>query len=239
MNYYTIYDWMTDELRLKGTELLCYALIYSYAKSGKPCTDSLASIAARTGVNKATLVRIIGRLAEAGHITKERDGRSCVYKAVRTEPVKEKAMTPDESAISGFNYLWAVYGKGARKKAEAVWSKMTREDRDIALVHAGKFVKTREWGFLPDLYNYLKNQEYMGMIDGKPVRKAGEGYHPELGDNIKLNLGRYYLVGSWVSGQPVSDGYEDSERSVGAELDYWDGTIVWTGKEWRKKNGSE
>ena len=42
-NYYTVYGWMINRLKLKGTTLQLYAVIYGFSENGEnECSGSLA-----------------------------------------------------------------------------------------------------------------------------------------------------------------------------------------------------
>ena len=237
MKFFTIYDWMTTDLNLKSYELLCYALVYSYSKNGRACADSMDGIAARTGMNRKTCMRVVRALMDRELLVRERDGRAYVYKALKVEPAKA-VVTQTETCGEDFEKLWAIYAKGAMKKAEAVWMSMDDEAKGMALAHAARFVRTRDWKYLPDLHNYLKNQQYLEKTEDRLVIDAKSEYMPYVGDSIKYNLGRFLYSGAVYEGMTVYDGYNDDARPVGAELFSDDGaSVVWDGKEWRAKNG--
>lgn len=45
-NYYTVYGWMINRLKLKGTTLQLYAVIYGFSENGEnECSGSLAYLA--------------------------------------------------------------------------------------------------------------------------------------------------------------------------------------------------
>ena len=167
----------------------------------------------------------------------QRDGRAYVYKALKAEPAKA-VVTQPETCGEDFEKLWTIYAKGARKKAEAIWMSMDGEAKGMALAHAAMFVRSRDWKYLPDLHNYLKNQQYLEKTEDRLVIDAKSEYMPYVGDSIKYNLGRFLYSGAVYEGMTVYDGYNDDARPVGAELFSDDGaSVVWDGKEWRTKNG--
>ena len=49
-NYYTVYGWMINRLKLKGTTLQLYAVIYGFSENGEnECSGSLAYLAETSG----------------------------------------------------------------------------------------------------------------------------------------------------------------------------------------------
>ena len=68
--YFTVYDWMITDLRLKGSELLLYAIIYSFCKDGDPMITGLEYLANRIGSEKHWVSSALAELQKKGYITK-------------------------------------------------------------------------------------------------------------------------------------------------------------------------
>lgn len=68
--YFTVYDWMITDLRLKGSELLLYAIIYSFCKDGETMVTGLEYLANRIGSEKHWVSSALTELQKKGHITK-------------------------------------------------------------------------------------------------------------------------------------------------------------------------
>lgn len=68
--YFTVYDWMITDLRLKGSELLLYAIIYSFCKDGETMVTGLEYLANRIGGIKHRVSTALTELQKKGHITK-------------------------------------------------------------------------------------------------------------------------------------------------------------------------
>lgn len=64
-------DWMVKELKLKGTELMIYAIIYGFCKSEGCCRASLAYLGDWTGTSKSTVIEVINELIKKQLIVKE------------------------------------------------------------------------------------------------------------------------------------------------------------------------
>ena len=68
--YFTVYDWMITDLRLKGSELLLYAIIYSFCKDGETMVTGLEYLANRSGIVKQWVSSVLAELQKKGYITK-------------------------------------------------------------------------------------------------------------------------------------------------------------------------
>ena len=85
-NYITIQGWMVNELNLTGNDLICYALIYGFTQNGNYWDKSSSYIGAWLGISKRSVIEILKRLVENGHLDKkeyEVNGvKFCQYKAI-------------------------------------------------------------------------------------------------------------------------------------------------------------
>lgn len=65
--YYTIHEFMTDLLELRGSRLLVYALIYSFSRDGAgEFRGSREYISASTGLSTRTVDSVLGELVREG-----------------------------------------------------------------------------------------------------------------------------------------------------------------------------
>ena len=70
-SYFIIYDWMIQELHLKGSELLIYAIIYSYCESGnKAFNGSLSLLSKKSGIDRRNVIATLQRLISKGYLFK-------------------------------------------------------------------------------------------------------------------------------------------------------------------------
>ena len=61
--YFIVHDFMINEMKLAGAELLVYALIYSYSRDGEGIyIGRLEDISNRTGVSRRSVVSVLERL---------------------------------------------------------------------------------------------------------------------------------------------------------------------------------
>lgn len=111
-NYYIVYDWMVSELRLAGTALHVFALLYGLCEAnGGTASVSNSYIMQRCGIGgKHCLLNTLAELAETGVITRHSgDGRgnkstySCnTKKGAEMTPfteIKGAEMTPERVPI--------------------------------------------------------------------------------------------------------------------------------------------
>ncbi len=78
-NYYTVYYWMSTELKLSGVEKDLYALIYGYYKNNdKECYYSYAQLSQITGSYRNKVIRALKKLSGDGLITihKKENGKN-------------------------------------------------------------------------------------------------------------------------------------------------------------------
>lgn len=93
-NFIHIGAWMVTQLKLKGTELLVYAIIYGYSQ-GKDqyMTGGIRYIMEFTQTSKPTVIKAIDGLIDKGLIEKnyyiENNVRKCRYRVVETMTSKE------------------------------------------------------------------------------------------------------------------------------------------------------
>ena len=71
-NYFVIHGWMINKLKLKGKELLIYAIIYGFSQApGTKYTGSQRYLSECSGIPKRTLSRILNSLCDKGLLIKE------------------------------------------------------------------------------------------------------------------------------------------------------------------------
>ena len=74
-SYFIVYDFMVEELKLGGSTLLVYALVYSFNKAGGDCYGSLEYIAERVGASRTTVYRALKELVRKEYLIKSRADR--------------------------------------------------------------------------------------------------------------------------------------------------------------------
>ena len=92
--FIAVYDWMHQELKLKGLELLVFALLYSFCckeiadNHYKNCTASQEYIGNRIGLARQNVSKTLGRLEDKGLI-KIRKYKYGKYYSVNFDEVKK------------------------------------------------------------------------------------------------------------------------------------------------------
>lgn len=70
-SFYVVQGWMVNELKLKGNNLLVFAVIYGFSKDGQGKFDgSLKYLAECTGSSKNTVIKSLNELVELEYILK-------------------------------------------------------------------------------------------------------------------------------------------------------------------------
>ncbi len=78
-NFITIQGWMINELKLKGNELILYALIYGFSQEEQKCRASISYIEKALGVSRKTAIGLIKKLVDKELIKKEEDSQWSLY----------------------------------------------------------------------------------------------------------------------------------------------------------------
>lgn len=65
--YFKIYDWMIEDLHLKGAELLVFAYLYMWSESGKDCTQTQGQIADKIGIGRRTYNDVAKKIVQKLH----------------------------------------------------------------------------------------------------------------------------------------------------------------------------
>jgi predicted transcriptional regulator len=86
-NYYVVSGWMLNELKLKGNDLIVYALIYSFSQDGETeFKGSITYITEFTGAGRKTVNRSITHLISLGLVEKNEQnsitGKTNSYRAI-------------------------------------------------------------------------------------------------------------------------------------------------------------
>lgn len=99
-SYIIILDWMVDKYKLKGNELLAYALIYGFSQDGESeYKGSFSYLTRWLGINRATIIRVLERLEGKGLISKRQElvGGQMVNRYVAEVPEKVKKISESKA----------------------------------------------------------------------------------------------------------------------------------------------
>lgn len=96
---------MVEELGLKGSELVAYALIYGFSQDGESWfTGSAQYVADWCGIARRNAINVLQKLTDKGLVEKVRTGHGCAYRACRnitgdkTSLVMKHHRTGDETS---------------------------------------------------------------------------------------------------------------------------------------------
>lgn len=62
--YFKIYDWMLEDLHLKGAELLVFAYLYMWSENEKECTQTQGQIADKLGISRQSYIAALNRVVK-------------------------------------------------------------------------------------------------------------------------------------------------------------------------------
>ena len=102
-SYIRIYGFMRQSMGLEKTELLVYALVYSYFRNGDSLTGTIDYIAEWVGSGRSAVSAALASLVDKGYITKvQRCSRGLRYVEYNVNP----DALPESSEHVGMLKLW-------------------------------------------------------------------------------------------------------------------------------------
>lgn len=107
-SYVVLRPFMVEELGLKGSELVAYALIYGFSQDGESWfTGSARYVADWCGITRRNAINVLQKLTDKGLVEKVRTGQGCAYRVCRnitgdeTSLVKKHHRTGEKTSPSG------------------------------------------------------------------------------------------------------------------------------------------
>lgn len=104
-SYVVLRPFMVEELGLKGSELVAYALIYGFSQDGESWfTGSAQYVADWCGIARRNAINVLQKLTDRGLVEKVGTGRGCAYRACKnitgdkTSLVMKHHRTGDETS---------------------------------------------------------------------------------------------------------------------------------------------
>ena len=162
-NYLSIQGWMTEQLGLKGNELITYALIHGFSQDGESeFNGSIAYIQQWLGCARQTVFNTLQSLEKKGLIKKHEINtggyKLCSYRTtVKKSDPQSKNHTPpvqnldktspeirpnniynikDNITTPSFDHLWQLYGqKGNYIRSKAKYSELTPDEKNQIWQH--------------------------------------------------------------------------------------------------------
>lgn len=104
-SYVVLRPFMVEELGLKGSELVAYALIYGFSQDGESWfTGSTQYVADWCGIARRNAINVLQKLTDKGLVEKVRTGQGCAYRVCKnitgdkTSLVMKHHRTGDETS---------------------------------------------------------------------------------------------------------------------------------------------
>lgn len=92
-SYVVLRPFMVEELGLRGSELVAYALIYGFSQDGESWfTGSAQYVADWCGIARRNAINVLQKLTDKGLVEKVRTGQGCAYRVC-------KNITGDETSL--------------------------------------------------------------------------------------------------------------------------------------------
>lgn len=100
MNYILIRDWMIDELKLTGNDVIIYAIIHSFSQGDEWFRGSLSYLSKRTGLSRQSVITILASLVKGGFLIRQdvpyKNIKYVKYKAVC---MQSRKLTSQDSGL--------------------------------------------------------------------------------------------------------------------------------------------
>lgn len=107
-SYVVLRPFMVEELGLKGSELVAYALIYGFSQDGASWfTGSAQYVADWCGITRRNAINVLQKLTDKGLVEKVRTGQGCAYMVCKnitgekTSLVKKHHRTGEKTSPAG------------------------------------------------------------------------------------------------------------------------------------------
>lgn len=107
-SYVVLRPFMVEELGLKGSELVAYALIYGFSQDGESWfTGSAQYVADWCGITRRNAINVLQKLTDKGLVEKVRTGQGCAYRVCKnitgekTSLVKKHHRTGEKTSPAG------------------------------------------------------------------------------------------------------------------------------------------
>lgn len=95
-NFYIVQGWMINNLRLKGNELICYAVIYCFCQDGvSKYTGGVKYLKGWMNASEPTVLNALEGLTEKKLIKKEESGKRCFYTITKESLVEDEQITKE------------------------------------------------------------------------------------------------------------------------------------------------
>lgn len=178
--YYTVFGWMPTELKLKGSEILIFALINSFSNGAEGCyIGSYADIKAQTGLCRDSAIKTINRLIEKNLIVKIEKNTRCNCYRTNFEEVEKIYQ-------NGRKFLPKMVENSYQdsRKNLPEWSKIPTKVVENSYQNGRKFLPNNNSN------NIVNDIEYMSGNNKPHTQKKSYGEY----QNVQLSDDEYNLL---------------------------------------------
>lgn len=119
-NYIVISGWMRNELGLKGTELILYAIIYGFCQADEKeqkYTGTSSYLCDWTGMSKQAVLKSLRSLVDKGFIQRLEEDNGYSYIILRPVSKGSTPVSKGSDPVSKSNPINILYSKNKTKKA--------------------------------------------------------------------------------------------------------------------------
>ncbi len=227
-NYINIQGWMISDLRLKGNELILYAIIFGFSQDGKSeFYGSLSYIQKMLNISKNTVIKSLKSLTQKGFVIRTSESR---YKAViktnggETELGGCRNSTSAETEPGGCRKCTSI-GAETEPLASAVSEPNNNNTNNTNYnnTHTHKKEKFSALNFLKSKLN-LNTELLQEVILIRKKRKA---------ENTERALNNFC--------EQIKKANMQSDDTIEHIIEFYLGEVVWQGfrSEWYIKNSND
>ena len=221
-NYYVIHGWMLNHLKLKGTQLQIYALIYGFSQDGESnFSGSLSYLCEFTGVSKPTVIKDLKELQEKGLISKSTN----MIGGIKFNTYRATFNGSKESLLGGKKTLMG--GKESLPENSQIGSKESLPNKESTVLYSDIY-KDKYKDTLNSSFNNEQKKEKVKNTD-----KEAEELFEALWKKYPVKRGKGSVKIS-TKRKLLSYGYEQMVRCI----DRYVSEIKRLGKEDYYKDGS-
>lgn len=167
---FTVQSFMIKDLKLKGNDLLIYALIYGFSQDGESCfKGDLDYISSLTACSRETVIRSINSMIKSGLIEKKKTITKNHYRVVintqcQNDTVDSVKMTPPQCQNDTLSPIYNNNTINNNYNNSEIFSSFLKKYPGTKRTLETEFVnfqkKTKDWkDVLPLLENAIENQK--------------------------------------------------------------------------------
>lgn len=200
-NYINIQGWMINELKLKGNELILFALIYGFSQDGQSnFYGSLSYLQEFLRVSRPTVIALLRKLSDKKLITKTEESHYMVVKKLyhpskETLPVASKETLLNNNNTTNNNIANEVCDEFSSK--EYIHSMLTNKNRHIRVIawyfEQKKLDFPSKTAVQDEIKRWVKDAKVVAEYENGKLQKAINKAIKDFPDNWKLSTIKKYL----------------------------------------------